>query len=185
MFSEKHFSGRVDFSERFNNGSVGSVEWAANWSPARDGFMGSYCNSVPTSEGGTHESGFWTAILKGIRAHGEFASVRRAQQITRDDLQASGCAMVSCFIRDPEFVGQTKNRLATVETQRLVEHSVRDHFDNWLATNTKAAGALLDYLVQQSEDRLRRRAEKETARKSATKRIRLPRKTYRLFRKIA
>jgi topoisomerase-4 subunit B len=85
-----------------------------------------------------------------------------------------GCALVSTFIREPEFVGQTKDRLATTEAARMVEASVRDHFDNWLAANTKAAGSILDFLVLRAEERLRRRAEKETARKSATKKLRLP-----------
>ena len=150
------------------------MEWAINWTPARDGFIQSYCNTVPTPEGGTHEAGFWAAILKGIRAYGELVGNRKAANITRDDLITGGCALVSCFIREPEFVGQTKDRLATAEAQRLVENAVRDHFDNWLAADTKSAGAILDFLVLRAEERLRRRAEKETQRKSATKRLRLP-----------
>ncbi len=152
----------------------GSVEWAINWTPARDGFIQSYCNTVPTPEGGTHEGGFWAAILKGIRAYGELVKNRKAEQITRDDLIAGGCALVSCFIREPQFVGQTKDRLSTEEAAKWVEGAVRDHFDNWLANDTKSAGAILDFLVLRSEERLRRRQEKETQRKSATKRLRLP-----------
>jgi len=113
-------------------------------------------------------------VLKGIRAYGELVGNKKAAQITRDDLITGGCALVSCFIREPEFVGQTKDRLATTEAQRLVENAVRDHFDNWLAADTKAAGAILDFLVLRAEERLRRRQEKETQRKSATKRLRLP-----------
>ena len=173
-YADKPFAGTVDFSERFGGDTVGKVEWAINWTPARDGFISSYCNTVPTPEGGTHESGFWAAILKGIRAYGELVSNRKAAQITREDLTAGGCAMISVFIREPEFVGQTKDRLATTEAARLVENAVRDHFDNWLAADTKSAGAILDYLVLRSEERLRRRAEKETQRKSATKKLRLP-----------
>jgi len=171
-YADAPFAGMVEFRERFN--TPGKVEWAINWTPSRDGFIQSYCNTVPTPEGGTHEAGFWTAILKGIRAYGELVGNRKAAQITRDDLITGGCALVSCFIREPEFVGQTKDRLATSEAQRLVEGAVRDHFDNWLAADTKAAGAILDFLVLRSEERLRRRQEKETARKSATKRLRLP-----------
>ena len=166
------FAGVVDFQEKY--ASPGKVEWAINWTPSRDGFIQSYCNTVPTPEGGTHEAGFWAAILKGIRAYGELAGNRKAAQITRDDLITGGCALVSCFIREPEFVGQTKDRLATTEAQRMVEGAVRDHFDNWLAADTKSAGAILDFLVLRAEERLRRRQEKETARKSATKRLRLP-----------
>jgi topoisomerase-4 subunit B len=171
-YAEIPFSGSVDFQERFQ--TAGKVEWAINWTPARDGFIQSYCNTVPTPEGGTHENGFWSAILKGIRAYGELVNNRRAKDIVREDLIVGGCALVSCFIREPEFVGQTKDRLATVEAQRLVENSVRDHFDNWLAADTKSAGAILDFLILRAEERLRRRQEKETQRKTATKKLRLP-----------
>ena len=171
-YAEIPFAGTVDFKERFN--VPGKVEWAVNWTPSRDGFIQSYCNTVPTPEGGTHESGFWAAVLKGIKAYGELVNNRKATNITRDDLIAGGCALVSCFISEPEFVGQTKDRLATVEAQRLVENAVRDRFDNWLAADTKSAGAILDFLVLRAEERLRRRQEKETQRKSATKKLRLP-----------
>ncbi|NOX74485.1 MAG: DNA topoisomerase IV subunit B [Alphaproteobacteria bacterium] len=173
-YANKPFAGKVEFAQKFGNNTPGFVEWAINWTPARDAFVQSYCNTVPTPEGGTHESGFWAAILKGVRAYGELVNNRKAAQINRDDVMSGGCAMVSCFIREPEFVGQTKDRLATVEAARLIEASVRDHFDNWLAADTKSAGAILDYLVLRSEERLRRRAEKETQRKSATKKLRLP-----------
>ncbi len=171
-YAENPFAGTVEFQERF--GVPGKVEWAINWTPARDGFIQSYCNTVPTPEGGTHEGGFWAAILKGIRAYGELANNRKAKDITREDLITGGCALVSCFIREPEFVGQTKDRLATTEAARLVENAVRDHFDNWLAADTKSAGAILDFLVLRAEERMRRKQEKETARKSATKKLRLP-----------
>ncbi|MGF6862177.1 topoisomerase-4 subunit B [Rhodobacteraceae bacterium MBR-64] len=171
-YADRPFAGKVQFQEKF--GEAGSVEWAINWTPAKDGFIQSYCNTVPTPEGGTHEAGFWAAILKGIRAYGELVNNRKAAQITRDDIVTGGCALVSCFIREPEFVGQTKDRLATAAAARMVEGAVRDHFDNWLAADTKSAGAILDYLVLKADERLRRRAEKETARKSATKKLRLP-----------
>jgi topoisomerase-4 subunit B len=171
-YADRPFSGTVEFQERFN--VPGKVEWAINWTPSRDGFLQSYCNTVPTPEGGTHEAGFWAAVLKGVRAYGERVNNRKAKDITREDLLTGGCALVSCFIREPEFVGQTKDRLATVEASRLVENSVRDHFDNWLASDTKSAGAILDFLVLRAEERMRRRQEKETQRKSATKKLRLP-----------
>jgi topoisomerase-4 subunit B len=171
-YAERPFAGTVEFADKY--GVPGKVEWAINWTPARDGFLQSYCNTVPTPEGGTHEAGFWAAILKGIKAYGELASNRKAAQITREDLISGGCALVSCFIREPEFVGQTKDRLATTDAQRMVEGAVRDHFDNWLAADTKSAGAILDFLVLRAEERLRRRQEKETARKTATKKLRLP-----------
>ncbi|MDG1353877.1 MAG: DNA topoisomerase IV subunit B [Sulfitobacter sp.] len=171
-YAEAPFGGTVDFKEKF--GQPGKVNWAINWTPSRDGFIQSYCNTVPTPEGGTHEAGFWAAILKGIKAYGELVGNKKAGTITREDLITGGCALVSCFIREPEFVGQTKDRLATVDAQRMVENAVRDHFDNWLAADTKSAGAILDFLVLRAEERLRRRQEKETARKSATKKLRLP-----------
>ena len=171
-YAEAPFAGTVGFKDKFN--TPGKVEWAINWTPSRDGFIQSYCNTIPTPEGGTHEAGFWAAILKGIKAYGELVGNRKASTITREDLIAGGCALVSCFIREPEFVGQTKDRLATVDAQRMVENAVRDHFDNWLAADTKSAGAILDFLVLRAEERLRRRQEKETARKTATKKLRLP-----------
>ena len=170
-YSDRPFAGSVDF-KRFN--APGKVDWAIHWTPSRDGFIQSYCNTVPTPEGGTHEMGFWNAILKGIRAYGEMVGNKKAAQILRDDLVTGGCALVSCFIREPEFVGQTKDRLATTEAARLVEGAVRDHFDNWLASDTKSAGAILDFLILRAEERLRRKQEKETARKTATKKLRLP-----------
>lgn len=170
-YSDRPFAGSVDF-KRFN--APGKVDWAIHWTPSRDGFIQSYCNTVPTPEGGTHEMGFWNAILKGIRAYGEMVGNKKAAQILRDDLVAGGCALVSCFIREPEFVGQTKDRLATTEAARLVEGAVRDHFDNWLASDTKSAGAILDFLILRAEERLRRKQEKETARKTATRKLRLP-----------
>jgi len=171
-YADRPFAGKVEFQEKF--GVPGSVEWAINWTPSRDGFLQSYCNTVPTPEGGSHEAGFWAAILKGIRAYGERVKNRKAEQISRDDMLAGGCAVISVFIREPQFVGQTKDRLATEEAARYVEGAVRDHFDNWLASDTKSAGAILDFLVLRAEERLKRRQEKETARKTATKKLRLP-----------
>ncbi len=171
VYGERPFAGKVSF-EKY--GQPGSVEWAITWTPVRDGFIHSYCNTVPTPEGGTHEAGFWAAILKGIKAYGERVRNRKAEAITRDDLLSGGCALISVFIREPQFVGQTKDRLATEEAARWVEGAVRDHFDTWLAGDPRSAGAILDFLVLRAEERLRRRAEKETQRKTATKRLRLP-----------
>ena len=171
-YADRPFAGKVGFPEKYN--VPGSVEWAINWTPARDGFIQSYCNTVPTPEGGTHETGFWAAILKGIRAYGERVKNRKAELITRDDMLAGGCALISVFIREPSFVGQTKDRLSTEEAARYVENAVRDHFDTWLAADPKSAGSILDFLVLRAEERLKRREEKETQRKTATKKLRLP-----------
>jgi len=172
VYADMPFAGKVDFQEKFNQ--PGSVEWAINWTPMVDGFLDSYCNTVPTRDGGTHESGFWAAILKGVRAYGELVGNKKAASIVRDDLTTGGCALISIFIRNPSFVGQTKDRLSNEIAQKMVENAVRDHFDNWLAADSKSAGAILDYLVLRAEERLKRRAEKETQRKSATKKLRLP-----------
>ncbi|CAN1572627.1 GyrB Type IIA topoisomerase (DNA gyrase/topo II, topoisomerase IV), B subunit [Paracoccaceae bacterium] len=171
-YAERPFAGRVSFEEKYQ--IPGSVEWAINWTPAQDGFLQSYCNTVPTPEGGTHEAGFWVATLKGIKAYGERVKNRKADLITRDDLLTGGCALLSVFIREPSFVGQTKDRLSTEEAAKWVENAVRDHFDTWLAADPKSAGAILDFLVLRAEERLRRREEKETQRKTATKKLRLP-----------
>ena len=174
VYSEIPFAGKVQFSEKFGQNTIGNIEWAINWTPSRDSFTQSYCNTVPTPEGGTHESGFWSAILKGIKAYGELTNNKKSSSISREDVMGGGCALVSCFISEPKFVGQTKDRLATTEAIKWVENSVRDHFDNWLASNNKPAGAILDYMVLKAEERLRRKQEKDTARKSATKKLRLP-----------
>jgi topoisomerase-4 subunit B len=171
-YADTAFSGRVEFAGKFDE--PGYVEWAINWTPSRDGFTQSYCNTVPTPEGGTHVQGFWAAILKGVKAYGDLVNNKKAGQITRDDLMIGGCALVSCFIADPSFVGQTKDRLSSESAAKMVESSVRDHFDHWLASDGKSAGAILDFLVLRAEERLRRKQEKETARKTATKKLRLP-----------
>ncbi|WP_368187300.1 DNA topoisomerase IV subunit B [Aestuariibius sp. HNIBRBA575] len=172
VYADVPFAGKVEFADKFNE--PGYVEWAINWTPTRDGFIQSYCNTVPTPEGGTHVTGFWNAIIKGIKAYGELIGNKKAAQINRDDLLVGGCALVSCFIADPAFVGQTKDRLSSESANKMVENSVRDHFDNWLAADTKSAGAILDFLVLRAEERLRRKQEKETQRKTATKKLRLP-----------
>ncbi len=169
FFGERPFAGRVDFSS-----NKGSVEWALTWTPGRDALISSYCNTIPTPQGGTHEAGFWSAVTRGLRAHGERVGNRRAANITRDDVMGTAAAMISVFIREPEFVGQTKDRLATTEAQKLVENAVRDRVDHWLAGDPKLASAILDYVVERAEERMRRRAEKETERKTATRKLRLP-----------
>ena len=151
----------------------GSLEWAVTWYGG-DGFTNSYCNTIPTAEGGTHEAGLRTAITKGLRAYAELTGNKRAAIITADDVMISCAAMLSVFIREPEFVGQTKDRLATVEAQRIVENALRDPFDHWLADSPQDASKLLDWVVERAEERLRRRQEKEVTRKSAVRKLRLP-----------
>jgi len=151
----------------------GSVEWAVAWI-ADDGFLRSYCNTIPTPDGGTHETGLRQALSKALRAYGELTNNRRASQITADDILGTAAAMLAVFIREPEFQGQTKDRLATQEASRIVEGTVRDAFDHWLADSPAQATKLLDWVVDQAEERLKRKREKEIGRQSATRKLRLP-----------
>ena len=168
------FSGRI---ERKGDGG-GIVEWAVTWTPAgfgeADGFMSSYCNTVPTPEGGTHEAGLRAALTRGLKAYGELSGDKRASIITAEDVVAQAGALISVFIRNPEFQGQTKERLSSSDAQRLVETILRDPFDHWLTAAPKAAGALLNFVVERAEERLKRRKDKEVARASATRKLRLP-----------
>jgi topoisomerase IV subunit B len=151
----------------------GSVEWAVTWYGG-DGFSHSYCNTIPTGDGGTHEAGLRIALTKGLKAYAELTGNKRAAVITTDDVMVSCAAMLSVFIREPEFVGQTKDRLATGEAQRIVENALRDPFDHWLADSPHDASKLLDWVVERAEERLRRRQEKEVSRKTAVRKLRLP-----------
>jgi topoisomerase-4 subunit B len=156
-------------------GANGSVEWAVAWVADADGFMSSYCNTIPTGDGGTHESGFRTALLRALKDHGErVGQGKRAAPVTSEDVMTGAAAMLSVFIREPEFQGQTKDRLATAEAARIVESAVKDQFDHWLAGNPAEANRLLDWVVERAEERVRRRQEKEIARKSAGRKSRLP-----------
>ncbi|MEO0546565.1 MAG: DNA topoisomerase IV subunit B [Pseudomonadota bacterium] len=151
----------------------GAVEWAVAWY-ADDGYVNSYCNTVPTGDGGTHESGLRTSLSRGLKAYAELVGNKKGAIITADDVMTSAAAMVSVFIREPEFVGQTKDRLATVEASKIVDSAVRDAFDHWLAASPAQAGRLLEWVVDRAEERLRRRQEKEVNRKNATRKLRLP-----------
>ena len=152
----------------------GAVEWAVAWVGGSDGFLNSYCNTVPTPDGGTHEAGFRSALVKALRAYGELTGNKRSAQVTADDVLATAGAMLSIFIREPEFQGQTKDRLASAEAQRIVENTIRDAFDHWLTGNPSQATRLLDWVIDRAEDRLRRKKEKEIGRQTATRRLRLP-----------
>ncbi|HEX4370974.1 MAG TPA: DNA topoisomerase IV subunit B, partial [Rhizomicrobium sp.] len=164
-----------DFADRTENrDGSGTVEWAVAWTPAIDPFVRSYCNTIPTPQGGTHEQGLRNALTKALRAHGERANNRKTNLITTDDVMMGACAVLSVFIREPEFQGQTKDKLSSPDAQRLVESVVRDHFDHWLADSPVEADKLLDFVIDQAEDRLKRRQEKEVSRKAATRKLRLP-----------
>ncbi|HKB96774.1 MAG TPA: DNA topoisomerase IV subunit B, partial [Rhizomicrobium sp.] len=165
-----------DFSGRTENKAKdrGAVEWAVAWAPSRDPFTRSYCNTIPTLQGGTHEQGLRNALTKALRAHGERANNRKTNLITADDVMDAACAVLSVFIREPEFQGQTKDKLSSADAQRLVENVVRDHFDHWLAESPAEADRLLGFVIDSAEDRLKRRQEKEVSRKAATRKLRLP-----------
>jgi len=154
-------------------GSHGACEWAIAWSLG-DGFVSSYCNTVPTPDGGTHETGLRTALLRGLKNYAELTNNKRAAILTSEDVLAHCSAMLSVFVREPEFVGQTKDKLASAEATRIVDTALRDAFDHWLAASPNQASKLLDWAVDRAEERLRRRKEKEIDRASATRKLRLP-----------
>ena len=163
------FAGKVE-----KTGGHGSVEWAVAWFGGADGFLNSYCNTVPTSEGGTHEAGLRGALNRGLKAYGELVGNRKAQQIAAEDVAGSAGAMLSVFIREPEFQGQTKEKLATAEATKIVDAAIRDRFDHWLTANPNQANRLLEWVIDRAEERVRRRQEREINRKSAVRRLRLP-----------
>ncbi|WP_137930960.1 DNA topoisomerase IV subunit B [Mesorhizobium comanense] len=162
------FAGKSD-----KQGGHGSLEWAVTWFGG-DGFINSYCNTIPTGEGGTHEAGFRNVLTRGLRAYAELVGNKRASIVTSEDVMISAAGMLSVFIREPEFVGQTKDRLATIEAMRIVETAIRDPFDHWLADNPQEASKLLEWVIARADERVRRRQEKEVSRKSAVRKLRLP-----------
>ena len=157
----------------------GRVEWAVSWTPEGfgegDSLVRSYCNTVPTPGGGTHEAGLRAALTKGLRAYADITGMgKKSAIITPDDVMSSAGALISIFIGNPEFQGQTKDRLSNSEAQRIVESAVRDPFDHWLANSPKEATTLLEWVIEIAESRLKRRKQRDINRKSATKRLRLP-----------
>jgi topoisomerase IV subunit B len=156
-------------------GKHGAVEWAVAWLAEEDGHVSSYCNTIPTGDGGTHEAGFRIAMLRALKDHADrIGQTKRFKDVTTDDIMAQISAMLSVAIREPEFVGQTKDKLATVEASRIVENAIRDAFDHWLAAYKNQADKLMDFVIERAEERLRRRAEKDVARKTAVRKLRLP-----------
>ena len=150
------------------------MEWAITWLDHGDGFQNTYANTIPTPQGGTHEAGLRAALTKGLRAYGELKKEKRAAAVTAEDILGGMAGMLSVFVREPQFQGQTKDRLTSPEAARLVEAALRDHFDHWLTGDPATADNLLAFCIERAEDRLRRREQKETPRKSATRKLRLP-----------
>ena len=169
MLTPRPFVGQTEFSEG------GSVEWAVTWpEDEEEGFSHSYCNTIPTPEGGTHEAGLRTALVRAAKGYAELVGNRRIAQATAEDVTSGAAMLLSLFIRDPQFQGQTKERLASSEATRLVESAVKDHFDHWLSADPATARLLLDRIAERAEERQRRRQQRELARKSATRKLRLP-----------
>ena len=163
------FSGRADL-----NGESGRVEWGVAWPVDEDAFFRSYCNTISTPQGGTHEAGLRAALTKGLKAHAELVGDKRAAKLTADDVIGGACAMLSVFIHDPQFQGQIKEKLVTGAATRLVEGAIGDHFDHWLSGDPEAARVLIEHVVRRAEERLQRRRARQTKRASATRRLRLP-----------
>jgi topoisomerase-4 subunit B len=172
------FAGRIERPKLANGDGGGAVEWAVAWSGAgfgeADGFTQSYCNTVPTPEGGTHEAGLRAVLTRGLKQYAELTGEKRAGLLTAEDVAAQAGALISVFVRNPEFQGQTKERLSSADAQRLVEATLRDPFDHWLTAQPKSANALLQFVIERAEERLKRRKDKEVARASATRKLRLP-----------
>lgn len=152
----------------------GKVEWAVTWPEDENGFCYSYCNTVITPQGGTHEMGFKSALIRSLKEYGEMANIKKAANITAEDFLSDASIMLSVFIRDPQFQGQTKDKLTSVKAIRLVEQAVKDSFDHWLTSDTENANALLEYVIDRAEARKKKKEEKVQNRKSPTKRLRLP-----------
>ena len=169
LVTEIMFCGRTD-----RPGGHGAAEWAIAFLAEDEGYVSSYCNTIPTKEGGTHEQGLRIALLRGLKDHAERIGNKRVSQVTTEDVMASCAIMLSVFVREPEFAGQTKNKLVTSEASRMVEQAIKDPFDHWLADSPSQAVKLLDFVIERAEDRIRRRSEKDVARKSATRKLRLP-----------
>ena len=167
------FAGKVQ-----KEGGHGSVEWAVTWVAAgignADGMNASYCNTVPTPEGGTHEQGMRSALTKGLKTYGDRINNKKANIITGEDVMGTAAALVSVFVREPEFQGQTKDKLATPEAAKIVETTLRDHFEHYLTSAPAEADKLLGWVIDRADERVRRRQEKEVSRKSAVRKLRLP-----------
>ncbi|MFO1118929.1 MAG: DNA topoisomerase IV subunit B [Rhodospirillales bacterium] len=183
-------AGRPTLSEPFQGEAkladgAGRIEWAVAWPLDEDGFLTAYCNTVPTPQGGTHEAGFRAALTRGLKAYGERIRSRDAEKLLPEDVIAGACVMLSLFLREPQFQGQTKEKLVSPEALKLVESTVRDHFDHWLGDAPAQANALLAHVVERAEQRLRRRQDKQVKRASATRKLRLPGKLTDCAREAA
>jgi topoisomerase-4 subunit B len=167
--TNEFFTGTAEFPEK-----QGKVEWAVAWPNDEEGFTKTFCNTIVTPLGGTHESGFKSAMTKAIKSYAEMRDNKKLEKVTAEDLLGSACVIVSVFIQNPQFQGQTKEKLVTAEATKLVENAVRDHFDHWLGGNTECASKLIEYLEERIDERLNRNKAKDVSRKTATQKLRLP-----------
>jgi topoisomerase-4 subunit B len=165
------FTGAQDFPS-----GQGSVNWAVAWPLWSEGSYSYYCNTIPTPDGGTHEQGVRAALTKGLRAFADLVGNKKAKELSGEDVVTGSELMLSVFIRNPQFQSQTKDRLTSPEAAGLVERAVRDHFDHFLSDNMERGKALLGFVLDRMDDRLRRKAEREVKRKTATsgRKLRLP-----------
>lgn len=179
-FLESELEGRPAFTPRAFHGqanlpdSAGRIEYAISWPEDGDGFIHSYCNTIPTSQGGTHETGLRAALTRSLRGYGEMTGNRRAAAITAEDVMSGAAALLSVFIREPQFQGQTKEKLTNTEAAKWVDTAIKDLFDHFLSSDPAGAKILLDSIIDKAEERARRKEDKTLARKSATRRLRLP-----------
>ena len=163
------FFGKTDLPD-----DEGRIEFAITWPAAGDGFTHSYCNTIPTPQGGTHETGLRTALSRSLRAYGDMTGNKKTSMITSEDVMSGACVLMSVFIKDPQFQGQTKEKLVNAGVSKLVDTAIKDYFDLWLSNNTDASNKLLEAIIERAEERQRRRKDRERIRKSATKKLRLP-----------
>ena len=163
------FTGEAKFP-----GTVGRIEWAIDWPADDDAFTSTYCNTIPTPLGGTHETGLRGAITKGIKSYGELTNNKKIANATADDTLGGAVVLLSLFIQEPQFQGQTKDKLVSTQANKLVDNAMRDHFDHYLSGNPENAGRLVEAITARIDERMKRRQEKEVSRKAATQRLRLP-----------
>lgn len=173
---DRKIIGNAVFSNEKDTETNERIEWAIAWPEDNDdGFLNSYCNTIPTPQGGTHEAGLKAALLKGIRTYSDLSGMtKRVSQITTEDITIGCCIALSTFIRDPQFQGQTKEKLVSAHANKLVEQAIKDHFDHWLSGSPELGKQLIEHFIVKAEERQRRRQQKEVSRKSATRKLRLP-----------
>ncbi|MDR3325775.1 MAG: DNA topoisomerase IV subunit B [Rhodospirillaceae bacterium] len=169
LFGSKSFVGNAILAD-----DMGYVEWAVAWPKSGDNCFYSYCNTIPTPEGGSHDLGLRNALTRGLRKYNEMFGVKHGMQIVSEDIFNCVCAIISVFIREPQFLGQIKGKLVSPEATRLIENSIKDHFDHWLSSDPKTAKAIIDRTIELAEERIKKKQAKELLRKTATRRLRLP-----------